>query len=588
MAADRPGIKRLSGETQIRVLNIHHASDEDDPIHCSLHITDLEAPCRYEALSYSWSYRDDGMITFDRTITCDGEVISVTQSAEEAIRRFRLPDQTRTLWVDAICIRQQDDVERSQQVALMARIYKSASALLIWLGNDSAGCGACHSMRCLKAIASPGWEAAPYPRRNPGLKTGLKTGLAVTGMETHLRRFWDMDYSDENGSIRVDRSQPARQDAHTADRTGHQTQIRDVTASMDARNTYLLPLITGLLSRRWFSRRWILQETFYGADPTLFCGAESISISTLDTSLRRLHYSLSRCGFETQAMLVSGAMQVTALPKAARQVNSFASFDRFGCHDDRDRIYALLGVHGPPGLRPDYSLSVEDAYYHVAEAFVRHEGLGAILWQAAGRARHAYSRGDDGHSGSLPAWVPDWRITATLPGQRKLVFSEDYCLNADRTLSMQACMSLPLVSDYTAKAELGIDVQVLDPRSKPVEPLEPDALKRLHVLKVLKAQGDVCAGDRLLWLDDDCCLPIGQPRDDGHHSGQSKQSQDLTEDRNDLRETAARIAVREVSGPLAHYQIVGWCLITADEQPGARSHSDNWYIGHDRAKIILV
>ncbi|KAK4948912.1 hypothetical protein LTR10_012285 [Elasticomyces elasticus] len=227
MATDRLGIARLSNDTQIRVLVVHPACDKADPIQCSLEITDLEAPCRYEALSYSWSYRDDGFITFDREIICEGEVLPVTQSAEEAIRRFRLPNETRKLWVDAICIRQQDDEERSQQVSIMARIYASASAMLIWLGTDSTACGAYHAMRCLKAIASTEWKAARYP----GPETGLEPRFAVRGMETHLRWFWDMDYSDENDSSRADRSQQAGQNAH---RIGHQTQIRDFAAGMDA------------------------------------------------------------------------------------------------------------------------------------------------------------------------------------------------------------------------------------------------------------------------------------------------------------------------------------------------------------------
>ncbi|KAK4948911.1 hypothetical protein LTR10_012284 [Elasticomyces elasticus] len=297
-------------------------------------------------------------------------------------------------------------------------------------------------------------------------------------------------------------------------------------------------------------------------------------------------------------ILLNGAQQVTALPKVAKHtghlVNSFARFDRFDCHDDRDRIYALLSVHGPPGLRPDYSLSVEDAYYRVAEAFVRHEGLGAILWQAAGRVCRGHPRSDDGHPGFLPAWVPDWRLPAMLPGQRKLVFSEEYCINADRTLSIHACMSLPLVPAYYAKAELRIAVHFLPIRRPTVSEIENAIFKRadLQVLHVLRTQGDVRAGDRLLWLDDDCRLPIGQPRHHGHHSGQSRQDQNLMDDRHDPMETAARIVVREVSGPPARYQIVGWCLITAEEEPRdehvERYWPTNWYIDHYRAEITLV
>lgn len=38
------------------------------------------------------------------------------------------------LWIDAICINQNDLVERSQQVLLMGRIFKSASTTIAWLG----------------------------------------------------------------------------------------------------------------------------------------------------------------------------------------------------------------------------------------------------------------------------------------------------------------------------------------------------------------------------------------------------------------------------------------------------------------------
>ena len=44
----------------------------------------------------------------------------------------------RTLWIDALCINQDDLVERSAQVSIMGSIYSNTSKVLIWLGEESA------------------------------------------------------------------------------------------------------------------------------------------------------------------------------------------------------------------------------------------------------------------------------------------------------------------------------------------------------------------------------------------------------------------------------------------------------------------
>ncbi|KAH7396120.1 heterokaryon incompatibility protein-domain-containing protein, partial [Pyrenochaeta sp. MPI-SDFR-AT-0127] len=48
----------------------------------------------------------------------------------------------RVLWVDAICINQTDNDERSKQVAIMGEIYNRAIKVFAWLGeaNGQSNC----------------------------------------------------------------------------------------------------------------------------------------------------------------------------------------------------------------------------------------------------------------------------------------------------------------------------------------------------------------------------------------------------------------------------------------------------------------
>lgn len=45
----------------------------------------------------------------------------------------------RTLWVDQLCINQQDDEKKTVEVQIMADIYKQCTRCLIWLGDIPIG-----------------------------------------------------------------------------------------------------------------------------------------------------------------------------------------------------------------------------------------------------------------------------------------------------------------------------------------------------------------------------------------------------------------------------------------------------------------
>jgi hypothetical protein len=56
-------------------------------------------------------------------------------SSKAALRRLRPKDVGRILWIDTICIFQDDISERGDQVELMAKIYSHASGVFVWLGE---------------------------------------------------------------------------------------------------------------------------------------------------------------------------------------------------------------------------------------------------------------------------------------------------------------------------------------------------------------------------------------------------------------------------------------------------------------------
>lgn len=87
----------------------------------------------YEALSYTW-----GSGYSLQCITLNGTPFHVTKNLEAALRHLRKPYETRLVWMDAISINQDDDIERGQQVQLMRRIYTLAKQVIVWLGEESS------------------------------------------------------------------------------------------------------------------------------------------------------------------------------------------------------------------------------------------------------------------------------------------------------------------------------------------------------------------------------------------------------------------------------------------------------------------
>ena len=65
----------------------------------------------------------------------------MTKNCYEALLKLRHRARKRILWIDAICIDQNNVLERNAQVQKMASIYRSAFEVVGWLGQTSPDFG---------------------------------------------------------------------------------------------------------------------------------------------------------------------------------------------------------------------------------------------------------------------------------------------------------------------------------------------------------------------------------------------------------------------------------------------------------------
>ena len=355
--------KPLHTRTSIRILQIF-ADSHDAPLHGRLEETQLEQEPQYSALSYVW-----GSSIPKHNLSIDGSLLKLRQNLFDAIRRLRMRGTT-YIWIDAICINQEDPQERSSQVVLMRRIYESASEVLVYLGESNIGC-------------------------NPS------------------RLFNSILHFDNLLTAKGEDIKILRQSIEWRNLT--QYGLPDV---FDAQWQYLI----SLLENPWFSRVWVFQESLVARECKFISGDFSFEqqpfffalrvmqkfdfASYVDrkvrTRLSPLRTAIARC----QSILLRqvlfpalcGNQTWIRSPLIQLLREDLASLSE--ASDPRDYVFAFLGVSNEaeePALRPDYFESVDQLYMRVAKYMVEN-GHGDLLLNSALGTYEA----------ETPSWVPRW------------------------------------------------------------------------------------------------------------------------------------------------------------------------------------
>lgn len=139
----------LPTSRHIRLL-ILHSRHPSSPVECSLIPVLLEYAPRFQAVCYrvcpttpplhkntlltrhfKW-----GSTQTDFSVLVDGKLVPVTANGHNLLRDMSSLLFPRLIWIDSICINQDNPAEKNVQVKLMGELYGRASLVTIWLSRS--------------------------------------------------------------------------------------------------------------------------------------------------------------------------------------------------------------------------------------------------------------------------------------------------------------------------------------------------------------------------------------------------------------------------------------------------------------------
>jgi hypothetical protein len=353
------------------------ASPDETELHCEIVTANVSDKPSYEAISYCW-----GAEVFPEILHVSDGILAITENLAAGLRRFRLEDRARRLWVDAVCINQHDDKEKGHQVALMAKIYKNAECVLVWLGEGSPDAHA--GLECIRELANSAW----------------KFGLQYEGPTPNL----------------------CRRALEIRNKLGDQT-LGIVTSLFKLASELDLVSIYAFAEQDWFQRLWVVQEFVLASRLEIHNGQHVLSDIELSLAMAVIYLLMPRRNDFPGCLLLTGTLTTNRYfyhnqLLDIRRIFLYCLFDakERRCKLDQDRVYGLLGLldEGTGSfLEIDYELTVEEVYTRFALIYLRQNKI-EILKYVGGVLSGSQSTNSSRNEGPqdlarsiLPSWAPD-------------------------------------------------------------------------------------------------------------------------------------------------------------------------------------
>lgn len=370
---------------EIRVVRLAPSRYHKANASCSIIHTSLDDNIFFEALSYTW-----GDPVQSCRIDLDGRKFFVTRNLEIALRYLRYAEDERYLWIDALCINQDDISEKNQQVPKMGQIYQTAAKVVVWLGLRSKNSDIAIDFSleaCTRRFELQAWMFEVM--KNPGRVEHWRAAVNLFERD-YWRRVWIFQEIFYAKSLIV--------------RCG----FRCIRWS-----DFILLYRTLGNAHQFFAS---------GQDLTPVMGkGVSVTLANLQNRVVLPVY-IEQCRKNAENSKVKHCQPLIQLLMFTR--NSL-------CSNPLDNVYGVAGMaiqyDDHRALKIDYELSVREAYIETARVLIERNKdcrPGPIGIICASKPHLS--------DGSLPSWVPDW---STSPSQNSYagIGSESTLFHANGT-----------------------------------------------------------------------------------------------------------------------------------------------------------
>jgi hypothetical protein len=259
-------------DNPIRLLIVQGERDPADNIRCVLCQTSLEKKLKYEALSYTWGSAEN-----KRRVWIGSKELWVTSNLDCALRYLRpkQPGKNRVLWIDAVCIDQDDTAERTSQVQQMGDIYKCSEQVIVWLGPESEntkGLLSSASRPIVSPVPTNLWAGSDFWKEEAEDQEPTGALRVTTASEYHREALASSPYWKEEQVSK--KAIPGHLGGCPGVIPG-QEMCKCKWTQMHIKNQYLG--FAKLLARPWFLRMWVVQEIVLASKVVVQCGSSSAS-----------------------------------------------------------------------------------------------------------------------------------------------------------------------------------------------------------------------------------------------------------------------------------------------------------------------